>query len=298
MKLQKLVETHDREYLELAHRYISKVGAGLFYLTEDGIINSRASDGFATNLDGHGYHEDTLDLFTDDGVCKLEFGVAESEFVIDYVRELRSLKNMPHTIKKRMYLIKLYNIEIFDLEIKECNGLNIQDCRFLDLSNIKNTNLIEIENCAYCDTLDKMPHNLPDAELQKLTISNTTIEQIKTNNNNIANIKFYDVWGIVNCMNFPSELERLYLYSNDFDNYTGIDAYQKMRELTLTSRKYKNIINLLLCKSIIKDLLHMPNLNADLKKIIYSFIRSNKEDYIMDCAVELIDAGFPEAAEL
>ena len=34
-------------------------------------------------------------------------------------------------------------------------------------------------------------------------------------------------------------------------------------------------------------------------EMIFKYIKmTNKEDYIMDCAVELIDAGYPEAAEL
>ncbi len=85
--------------------------------------------------------------------------------------------------------------------------------------------------------------------------------------------------------------------------YTSFDSYSGIENLRSAGVKFRNntshdkIINLLLAKVSSIDI------SGNINKIVYGIISkylatANRSDHIMDCAVELIDAGFEEAAEL
>ncbi len=298
MKLEKLDEILiSNENIRLAQSFITKFGGTLLWMNTDGIIHQRASSGYSTVLDGPKSNE--LDLFYF-GVCKLKFGSMGSHFIVSHIPKMKTLKNMP-TVAKKLTFKELWNVPVFDLHIEQCEELRITMCAFEDLSHIKNVDIIIIENCKKCDTLDKMPHNLPHVDQnQLLEIKNMDIKQIKTNNNNIGYIKFNEVSGIVNFTHLPLHMEKLFMDSYSFDNWLGIDNYKTLSELVVFPRsKYKNIITLLLCESLTdSSKLTIHGIDKSIKDIIKDFLIPKKEDHVMDCAVELIDAGFEEAAEI
>ena len=90
--------------------------------------------------------------------------------------------------------------------------------------------------------------------------------------------------------------------TKNFDSYSGVSQFDKLLSISYEHGQYNTIkneisnsIEILLNRSLIKIDTPYKHKMFD---IIKKYFSDNREDYIMDCAVELIDAGFEEAAEL
>ena len=86
-----------------------------------------------------------------------------------------------------------------------------------------------------------------------------------------------------------------------FDSYKGVSDFTKLQSIEYDPNEYdlkyeiSNSIELLLCKSLFQ--LYIPT-GHTMFLIIKKHFHDDKEEYVMDCAVELIDNGFEKAAEL
>jgi hypothetical protein len=94
---------------------------------------------------------------------------------------------------------------------------------------------------------------------------------------------------------FMLECENL----QDLTSFTGIDTCSDLTNFRVKTNVYNNIISILYCDKLWDFNISHKIINTIFRKYINDKIKvSDKKNYIMDCAVELIDAGFPEAAEL
>ncbi len=298
MKLHRLCESVDDNYLRLAKAYIDMQSEPRFLrISDEGLIYQTAD--FQMFISDK--INKTLDLFAN-GKCKLKFGKITGLLSLSGINDVTSLENMPTDVHRFIFR-HLSNISKFDIAIEKCHTLTIEHCSFVDLTNITNvSNEINIDNCYNINSFDKMPHNFNSNINQELVIQNMKIYQTKTSNNNINGLAFYNVSGITTCMHFPLEIKMLSVHNlPDFKSYSGIDNYKNLNFLSADRCEvYKNIILLLLCPRLNDpDRIHLYYVMPKVRETIFKYLKiSNKKDYIMDCAIELIDAGFEEAAEL
>ena len=274
-----------------------------FYISEDGTLNQKSgtTDVIVKTIN------DKIRLFDDTGKFIVKFGTVVGLFSVSDLN-VRSVKNFPHTFRN-MKLERLLQLETFDLEIKSGLNIYIEQCGFTDLSNIKNTRSVSVAHCSNIHSFDKLPHNMLD-EHQTLLLNSLSLTQAKTNNNNIRNLALTNIKGIHNCKNLPSEMQSLSIYykSNDFKSYIGIDEYKNLTHLGIYTHAINNIITLLLCKGLSYEKNGAKSITLDKIRFVTTpevliimetyLKKSDKEEHIMDCAIELIDAGYEEAAEL
>ena len=302
MKLNKLIhESAIDEYMQTAERLIDYDYN--FYMTKGGIINRRECDKSFTLSN---VVADRCDLFTDDGVSKLKFGKVCTDrrvFIIENIDIIKSLKNMPQEFFQ-MNLIGLPFVNIFDLEIIKCMNIEIEGCGFTDLTQVKNVlSTITITNCKKINSFDMLPHN-HNTNGKKMYIKNMTIQQVKTKNKNIIHLNLETINGIYNFTHLPQNVKELnYRKMPDFNSWIGIDHYDSLKTLTTDTKIINNIISLVLCKGIYNaDFINIFNIHGPIREIIKNkYLKidlSERAEHIMDCAIELIDAGFEEAAEL
>jgi histidyl-tRNA synthetase len=247
---------------------------------------------------------DKIDLIDSDGTLKIEFGDFAGGFTLKNVNSIRSLKNIPKKCND-LQLLELsikhtdfQNFDIKQIEILQCPNVN-------KISNI-NTDVLEyfeITDCKKIKRFNQIPLLKSHTEL---VISDINLNRVKNDNDSIYNLKIIDVTGLNDLYNLSSNLEKLVIRSNkDFKSFRGIETYDNLIEFETRSNgrgpigSYDNIINILLCKKLNETILGIN------EKHIFSIMKryinidlSERSNHIMDCAVELIDAGFPEAAEL
>ena len=303
MKLNNILnESITDEYKKLAKKFISLRGPASFEIDNNGFINNINND---STIRLRKTDPDIHNIFDENGVSKLFFGKCEGNFLIGNVSQIKSLKNLPTICNGDFSLRYLDNVEIFDLDIQYHSDVLILGCSIKDVSKIKNVDTLRIAECINIDTFDKLPSYVKNPNEHKtLRISNNSFNnKIKTNNNAINTLKLSKVNKIVNLHNFPTNLSRLDIHDCvDFKSFSGIDKLDNLISFKSDINEYNNIINLLLCKSLSASGLNITHLSSmDVFFIIYSYMKkdlSERADHIMDCAIELIDAGYEEAAEL
>lgn len=304
MKLNTIVNesmTDDNEYAKLAKRFMLWYGITSFNITSNNFIEQNNSEARVTITP----KTDTeLDLFDSDGICKLKFGSFYGDLCISGIKNIKSLANLPRIIEGEFQLRDLYNINDFDLDIIKMDYILIESSSFSNLSNIKNTRQVVLSQLHSITSFTQ----LPSFDLSKqfdndssLSLMNMTINtQSSDTNDSIYDLRCNNVNGITNFMYLPSNLSLLkYSSMKDFTNYIGIDMYKHLRRLWNDSGKIDNIITMLLCKNLEDVLIY--NVTDIVKNLIKKYMQIENDirsDHIMDCAVELIDAGYPEAAEL
>ena len=162
--------------------------------------------------------------------------------------------------------------------------------------------------------ISKVSIKLPAAKFKNVAISNC--QNIKTFsdivcNDSISNYEIRNI-GVKSFKGFDTLVTNLLMVRSAFDNYLFTDELNVHRfDLNLYSH-CDNIITLLMNKHCETIMLYCgtPGINDDvirdsIKRVIrimhhylHEHDKNSRSDYVMDCAVELIDAGFPEAAEL
>ena len=147
-----------------------------------------------------------------------------------------------------------------------------------DKIEFKNDNVEALE----CNNSSKI------ISFDQIVIPSKTLERLTVKYCNIKSFKDFD---------FVIK-DRCDLELNMLDNYRYVDRVKaKYLRLEIFDNT-DNLITLILNQSP-KILLVCPDKNLSLIKIIDKFLSlKNRADHIMDCALELIDAGFEEAAEL
>ena len=200
------------------------------------------------------------------------------------------------------------------------------DCAYYGISNCRNGSKLIIENhkslSAHGNTnisinnLDNISHIdiiLPAAKYKNVTISDClnikSFTDIVMDHSSVSNYEIRNI-GVRSFKGFNTRVTNLLVIKSIFDNYLFIDELDAHHLDLVLYSKYDNIITLLLNKHCSKIMLFdaeliKTNKTGNTKYIIdilnhylHEYDETTRSDYLMDCAVELIDAGFPEAAEL
>ena len=250
-------------------------------------------------------HSKGLDLFDNDGVCKLKFTTFEGSLSLMGIPQIKSLKNMPYIINGEFCINGLYNVSEFDLLIEKAYFLQIESSSFTDLSNIENTRKVILSQLHDITTFKQLPHfntETYETDDSSLTLMNMTMNPQSGDNDDIFDLRMNNVNNIINFKNLPKHLIAIkYHAMKDFKNYIGIDEYKNLHTLFCDSTKYDNIITTLLCKKLSNFHTHKLCVPHNIEMILekyFNIMTHKRSEHVMDCAVELIDAGYPEAAEL
>lgn len=302
MKLNNIVnESITDTYKELSNDFITEHGTTGFTTTINGIIEYNKPEGVVVFNDGYnaGYRR-YLDKHTNTSI--LRFGKFDSSVVIAQL-PFESLKNMPNYVTREYKISELFNIDSFDLDLQYCSILKINKCDFSDLTNIDNVfERLVLQNLPKINCFNVLPGMMKPINLLSLSIDS----DIKTTNNEIYYLQLTNIYKFKNFKNLPSKL--ISLRCNDivdFESFVGIDECKNLTDFTIRTDKINNIITLMLCpqisNNVFKDDLVRIFFNDTVNDIMNQWLEIYgkwRTDHVMDCAVELIDAGFPEAAEL
>ncbi len=213
-----------------------------------------------------------------------------------------------------------------------CSSLKIADCTIKPLNDyVVNTTAIEysfdnsvirsgviINNTSLYSGVEVILH---DTGIKKL-IYNSPGERVKitinkcqnivdfsniVSNTSVAYCEIKNV-GIRNFNNFDIELKNyLCISSKSFENYLLIDNIKANVLDLYVHDSFKNIITLVMNKHIrkidvfVSHSVDKSSKTHDVVKILDYYVSINqaeRSEHVMDCAVELIDIGCEEAAEL
>ncbi len=301
MKLNKLAENKTDEY----HKNILKFldNHNKFY-----VLDSNKKIAYHGN--DHVIFQSTIyddfDYYIDDsGKCEVEFSFFDVTTLRIVGTKLKTIKNMPNYITGDLLLLGMKNLDIFDLKLQNCENLTIERCSFTDLRGIDNVfSGIFINDLYNINNFNVLPEvYYKDV---KLEIRNMDIDSnIKTTNNDIKHLEMFNISKFKNFENLPLNIMSFIGgLLKDFDSFIGIDKYKKLDDFNISTSVIKNIITLLLCNMSNDETLdvfvHILQ-NETVNDIINGYMKnrgSDRKEHIMDCAIELIDAGFEEAAEL
>lgn len=244
---------------------------------------------------------DELQLFDENGICRIKFNYVAGGFNITNVKTLKTCENLPAITNPEQVVIfnniDLYSLDymqdrVYNLVIKNCKNIN-------DLSQVTNIRkTLTIENCRNIKKFSQLPDLTNNNPLVYLTRLHFIPD--KNGNNSVRRVFFNKTNGFIDLQNLPHKLESLCITHNDMlKSLQGIDTYDELRDFKLSQQAtiLRSVILIILCKKLDSISLY----RSLLSEIIYKYMNiplSERSEYIMDCAVELIDAGFPEAAEL
>ena len=240
-----------------------------------------------------------LNLTDYDGILKIKFGFVAGDFVLRNAYSLRSLKNIP--TKCNTLDIRDLSIKHFDFQNANVNNIIVSDCdNFNKISNISTDSLstLQISGCSKIKRFKQIPILNTNT---LLIMSSMDLNIIQNDNNSIHNLELLDIDTLVNFYNLPSDLKKLKIIVGiNFKSFRGIETYEKLIKLQIHGVDViHNIINVLLCENLVDTVFYLRNTTVmDIIKKYMNMSIIERSDYIMDCAVELIDAGYPEAAEL
>ncbi len=304
MKLQNMIEAKTSKYLtdvDQIHEFIKKYffvirasnGTGDQINEKDYIINADFSVSFIT--------KDCLQINLQKSQMQIKIHKAH-ELIFEHcnfddmdflpkscnILKFKSGSLPPNCIiKTNVKKILLFgyfdNIKIESLTLSSSTSLKLLFFYSCDLDMINKID-VRIPNIERCDFY----------ECKKIDFSKIEIHShIKTcviDNSDIGNKNFNGI------EKFKS-IDVLKFDYTTFDSYSGIENTKASSIMFMNTKTQKGIINLLLtqCQSIGIS----GNINKTVYGIISKYLRlENRVDHIMDCALELIDAGFEEAAEL
>ena len=302
MKLDNIVNDNlTDEYKELADKFIKEYSNYYkIYMTKHGYLHNEEQ---ALDIDIRQANNDVLHLFDENGISILRFGSFEyGSFTVCDIKEMRSFKNMPQTAKNITFL-DLPNVDVFECDISSWEFCNISRCGITNLKNMTNVKHLDVNSCNSISKLDNLPDNPTSAIKTAISIYKSHMDLTQPTNSRIDDLSLSYITGMSNCKNLPRYITYLQLSSLvGFNSWIGIDEYEYLTNLHISAMtQHNNIITLLLCKKIknvdfrFSNCLFPGRIENTISKFMYT---KNRSDHIMDCAVELIDAGFPEAAEL
>lgn len=306
MKLQNMIEVKTSKYLtdvDQIHKFIKKYffvirasnGTGDQINEKDYIINADFSVSFIT--------KDSLQINLQKSQMQIKIHKAH-ELIFEHcnfddmdflpkscqVLKFKSGSLPPNCIiktnVKKMLWFGYFNIiKIESLTLSGSTSLKLLFFYSCDLDMINKID-VRIPNIELCDFYECKNIDFSKIEIQ------SHIKTCAIDNSDIGNKNFN---GIENFQN----VDILKFDYTTFDSYSGIENLQASSISFMNIKTQKGIINLLLtqCRSI--------GVSARIHKSIYSIISKylminldDRKDHVMDCALDLIDAGFEEAAEL
>ncbi len=307
MKLEKLIEDKSSIYLadaEEIHSYISKYftieskqsGTTRFVTKENYIINKDFSVSFITS--------DYVIVDLEQKPMKIKIRKVNT---LDFMRgchldSLSFLPNMCNTlsfngvtlpknsviktnVKNKLALHYINNVE--NIDIKATCG--IKKISFFKC-NIRDINVSFLKDIDQCDI-----QSINHMDFTHLRFSSIGYCSIICNDGEVDKLmkKFTGIENFSKVINFHINCAAI-------ESYSGIENINA-EILSLNSMKHhNNIINVLLIKTN-NILMNGKSIDRKVLSIIKKYndlALSTRKDHVMDCAVELIDAGFEEAAEL
>ena len=134
-------------------------------------------------------------------------------------------------------------------------------------------------------------------ECSNLSISSCKVFNLKDGFNNVSNVVRISIMNCQSVTGFCVNTIHVNVLSlsmlDNLQSWRNINDNTIIKELCIDDiSQLNNFICVMLLET---DKITNNNKNINFKK--YEKIK-NRSEYIMDCAVELIDAGYPEAAEL
>ncbi len=310
MKLNNIVENKtDKETFEKFWQYVdnnSNMAIDL-KLNENGEIVAgenttvRLRTGFGPNK---GPSSGSRFDFIHNGKLTIKFASVEGSITLSDLHDLKTLVNLPPIIGDTLCFENIKNVKTFDLDIKKCDTLEFMRCDFYDLTNIRNVeNKISVFAVNSITGFDVLPGTRGEncvLQLERMSIDSS----IKNNNKDLTNLFLRSIQQFKNFENLPPNIKKLkcrFIY--DFESFVGIDKYDSLTSFDLLNISdqpvIKSVITLLLCKQLTS--INIETFNKKVDNIISLYMRytpTRRSENIMDCAIELIDAGFEEAAEL
>lgn len=195
-------------------------------------------------------------------------------------------------IKGECYIVAPFNLDTFVV------GSRISDIRFTQCDDVKMIDVSRMGSDGRLEILDNIVHGTFTGKPKSQNIF--TYDNIK------FPPKLYKVSLDLNVSHFTngfSVANLAYISTRDkLSSFRNIDNYSSDMAFTLDD---DYTINSIITTLLIKSPLTTVSSNRPEKDNINDILRdyldkdlSERKEFIMDCAVELIDAGYPEAAEL
>ena len=185
----------------------------------------------------------------------------------------------------------------FDLHIQYATTLEFRNIDNFEVLNSINKSEIKYFFISDCDDLQFININ-PETIIGSF-INIRNCENLRLENTKLPNfVKHLDFQNLYNVKTFDknntTNIDRLTISNlSNLISWRNIDKYIIKEHLNIhNTYQLNNFINVMLLQT---GIITQNNPNIDFSK--YSEIQ-NRSEYIMDFAVELIDAGFPEGAEL
>ncbi len=180
-----------------------------------------------------------------------------------YYKSLGSTKGLPIKVSDGVEIIRQNDLNCNDLDY--CNIINVK----LIESNFKNLNFIKKWNPRniYFRSIDFKDFSIFGDDLEILTLSN-----------DVGNIDFRNITSLTN------------LKSITFEN-----AHTNKHFPEYNKKRYINVLQILNLHKGVKlvDDTPLANVHTDVYAIINKyFTRENRSEYMMDCAMELIERGY------
>lgn len=295
MKYNSLIDKNEDLILDKLKQHFKKAN---FEVTPNGYVNQLSE---LCNIIITKKIADELNLFDENGICRIKFNHVAGGFKIRNVKTMKSCKNLPVKTNPAQHVvfdnIDLYTLDympdsVYHLIIKNCKNIN----DISQVTNIRKT--LSIDNCPNIKKFSQLPDLNGDYPLVYLTSLHFTPD--KNGNNSVRQVFFDNTNGFTDLENLPKELESLSITDNDMlMSLRGIDTYDNLRHFQLSQQasNLRSVILILLCKKLDDIFFHYSKMIEIMKKYMKMPLLT-RSDYVMDCAVELIDAGYPEAAEL
>lgn len=238
---------------------------------------------------------DEIQLLDADGKSKLVFGIASGNVYILRNYNVKTLKNLFTEYEKDLMLEDL-RITRIEQNIKSIDNLRIIDCkRLTDMSTIQKVDVMYISNCKKFTKMKNLPKVISELRVHDMTLNTSKNDKIQ-----ISKLILKNVFGIKNFLYLPTNIKVLHLEGkNTIESFVGIDYLDTLTKMSIAElRSYNSMITVLLCESLSRLIIFSRDERVKIIEKYMEIPLSTRRDHIMDCAVELIDAGFPDVAEL
>ena len=289
-----------KEYFDIYNKFILNHQSGSFNISPMGLVSQHHVRGGDIILDFAGEREHYM--ISDTGDLSLKFDYTCANFTLRYLKNLKSVKNIPTTADT--IILSNLSIRYVDVDKKlEINELHVLSCyNLITLANVLlsfDTRRLEVRSCYDIRCFSQLP--IIDSRQTEVHLNRLDMIAKKDANNSIKNLTLENMHLMNNFKNLSTNLEKLNISTHEnccFQSFSGIETYDKLVDLSLhrMTKPLDNMLLLLTCKSL--TCLGV-NRCSSAYGVVQRFMHLvNKQDYVMDCAVRLIESGFEKAAEL
>lgn len=249
--------------------------------------------------------KDLASYFLDDNnICKMKFTRVQClSFDKTLIRGFKHQVNIREDLRflneKFLTALDLQNVNFLSTTIA---GLNFNVCKNLtSVTNISASNILRI--CFSETVINKIHFARSNQDVSNINIIDSTCHNVfenllggKISNLYIVNSEFRKF-----TKHYAKNIETAYIDCRYIDNFRNVDSFKVSQKLKLQCmHTLDNIINLLnnTCESIVIDPFESISKPANIVRLYLNIGSLVRKDYIMDCALTLIDNGFEMAAEL